>query len=42
MPQQLNGWLYRYNIVHPYKALGYRSPREFRSSVKHGAAVDHH
>lgn len=25
-----------YNVVHPHKALGYRSPREFRVRVKNG------
>ena len=27
---QLNSWFEHYNSVHPHKALGYRSPREFR------------
>ena len=27
---QLDGWFEHYNTVHPHKALGYRSPREFR------------
>ena len=27
--RQLPSWLAHYNEVHPYKALGYRSPREF-------------
>jgi putative transposase len=27
--RQLPGWLAHYNAVHPHKALGYRSPREF-------------
>jgi putative transposase len=35
--RQLEGWFKHYNIVHPHKALGYRSPREFRCSVKNGA-----
>ena len=26
---QLPGWLDHYNEVHPHRALGYRSPREF-------------
>ena len=26
---QLPGWLAHYNEVHPHRALGYRSPREF-------------
>lgn len=29
---QLPGWLRHYNTVHPHKALGYRSPREFINS----------
>jgi putative transposase len=28
--RQLNAWFDHYNTVHPHKALGYRSPREFR------------
>src|SRR3954471_20695007 len=27
--RQLPGWLKHYNEVHPHRALGYRSPREF-------------
>jgi putative transposase len=27
--QQLPGWLEHYNELHPHRALGYRSPREF-------------
>ena len=27
--RQLPTWLAHYNEVHPHKALGYRSPREF-------------
>jgi len=27
--KQLPAWLAHYNEVHPHKALGYRSPREF-------------
>jgi putative transposase len=27
---QLDSWFEHYNSVHPHKALGYRSPREFR------------
>ena len=27
--EQLPRWLYHYNHVHPHRALGYRSPREF-------------
>ena len=28
--RQLDGWFEHYNTIHPHKALGYRSPREFR------------
>jgi transposase InsO family protein len=28
--RQLDAWFEHYNSVHPHKALGYRSPREFR------------
>ncbi len=28
--RQLDSWFEHYNSVHPHKALGYRSPREFR------------
>jgi putative transposase len=28
--RQLDGWFEHYNTVHPHKALGYRSPCEFR------------
>jgi putative transposase len=31
--RQLDGWFEHYNTVHPHKALGYRSPREFRKQV---------
>jgi putative transposase len=27
--KQLPPWIIHYNEVHPHKALGYRSPREF-------------
>jgi putative transposase len=27
--RQLHGWLAHYNDLHPHRALGYRSPREF-------------
>jgi putative transposase len=30
---QLDRWFEHYNTVHPHKALGYRSPREFRNAV---------
>jgi len=31
--RQLDGWFEHYNAVHPHKALGYRSPREFRKQL---------
>jgi hypothetical protein len=31
--RQLDSWFERYNTVHPHKALGYRSPREFRKQI---------
>jgi len=31
--RQLDTWFEHYNSVHPHKALGYRSPREFRKAV---------
>ena len=34
---QLGNWFEHYNTIHPHKSLGYRSPREFRASVKNGA-----
>ena len=34
----LDAWFDHYNSVHPHKALGYRSPREFRSSLRPSAA----
>lgn len=34
---QLDQWFAHYNTVHPHKSLGYRSPCEFRASVKDGA-----
>ena len=33
---QLDHWFEHYNTVHPHRALGYRSPREFRALVKNG------
>jgi putative transposase len=33
---QLHSWFEHYNTIHPHKALGYRSPREFRALVKTG------
>jgi putative transposase len=32
--EQLDHWFEHYNTIHPHKALGYRSPREFRALVK--------
>lgn len=31
--RQLDRWFEHYNGVHPHKALGYRSPREFRKQI---------
>src|SRR6516162_1867094 len=31
--RQLDGWFEHYNTVHPHRALGYRSPREFRKRL---------
>jgi len=31
--RQLDDWFAHYNTVHPHKALGYRSPREFREQL---------
>lgn len=31
--RQLDSWFEHYNSVHPHKALGYRSPREFRTQM---------
>jgi putative transposase len=31
--RQLDCWFEHYNTVHPHKALGYRSPREFRKQL---------
>jgi putative transposase len=31
--RQLDYWFDHYNTVHPHKALGYRSPREFRKQM---------
>ena len=33
---QLSAWINHYNEVHPHKALGYRSPREFVAA--HGSS----
>ena len=35
---QLDAWFDHYNTVHPHKALGYRSPREFRQAVRETTA----
>jgi putative transposase len=31
--RQLDAWFDHYNTIHPHKALGYRSPREFRKQL---------
>ena len=31
---QLPGWIAHYNEVHPHRALGYRSPREFIAKTR--------
>ncbi len=31
--RQLDSWFEHYNTVHPHKALGYRSPSEFRNQI---------
>ena len=31
--RQLDAWFEHYNTVHPHKALGYRSPHEFRKHI---------
>lgn len=31
--RQIDSWFEHYNSVHPHKALGYRSPREFRKQM---------
>lgn len=31
--RQLDGWFEHYNTIHPHKALGYSSPREFRKQL---------
>src|SRR5947209_1656947 len=38
--RQLNSWFEHYNSVHPHKALGYRSPREFRKQIVEKATED--
>jgi putative transposase len=37
---QLDSWFEHYNSVHPHKALGYRSPREFRKQIFEKATED--
>src|SRR5437763_657701 len=37
---QLDSWFEHYNSVHPHKALGYRSPREFRKQILEKATED--
>jgi putative transposase len=32
--EQLPGWLAHYNEVHPHRALGYRSPREYIAQTR--------
>lgn len=38
--RQLDTWFGHYNTVHPHKALGYRSPREFRKHFVAKATED--
>jgi len=38
--RQLDTWFEHYNNVHPHKALGYRSPREFRKQILGAATED--
>jgi putative transposase len=38
--RQLDTWFEHYNNVHPHKALGYRSPREFRKQTAGIATED--
>jgi putative transposase len=38
--RQLDSWFEHYNSVHPHKALGYRSPREFRKQIFEKATED--
>ena len=35
--RQLDRWFEHYNTIHPHKALGYRSPREFKTQILDGA-----
>ena len=36
----VDSWFEHYNSVHPHKALGYRSPREFRKQLVEKATED--
>jgi putative transposase len=38
--RQLDSWFGHYNRVHPHKALGYRSPREFRNQIAEKATEE--
>jgi putative transposase len=38
--RQLDSWFDHYNSVHPHKALGYRSPHEFRQHILNKATGD--
>lgn len=38
--RQLDTWFEHYNNVHPHKALGYRSPREFRKQIRETATEE--
>src|SRR5215469_5041983 len=38
--RQLDSWFEHYNRVHPHKALGYRSPREFRNQIVKTATAE--
>ena len=31
--RQFDAWFWHYNTMHPHKAPGYRSPREFRKQI---------
>jgi hypothetical protein len=37
--RQLDGWFGHYDTVHPHKAPGYRSPREFREQTSDSATA---
>ncbi|MBC7047402.1 transposase, partial [Salmonella enterica subsp. enterica serovar Heidelberg] len=36
--EQLPRWLTHYNEVHPHKALGYRSPREYITQTREASS----